>query len=593
MSTPSLSCSVLRILTGPLVDSFRILLQSFDVESHTSTLIPVSGSSRDPLSTAEPIGDSDPTQRIEVIVRVRSRAGLNWQKHLRDLESQLLRDRVYISREELSAKMGADPQDLASVESFAHEHRLTALETSVPKRTVRLSGTVVDFQNAFGVELKTYTSKEATYRGRTGAVYVPRQIAHIVEGVFGLDNRPVSVRLNGLAAAAAAKPSRPSQDQRFTVAELKQAYNFPRNLDGTGQCLALIELNSIDAQGNVTGAGYELSDLKAYFAKIGIAMPSISAVGVSGGINKPGSDMTGDLETTLDIEVAGAAAPGAKIAVYFAPNTTAGFIDAVSAAVHDVLRMPTVLSISWGMSEEKATGQFLKVMDQLLQDAAALGVTVCCEAGDHGSPDAVAQLRDGAAHVEFPASSPFALACGGTKLETVGGKIKSEIVWNEGDKVSGATGGGISNQFPLPKYQQGLTYGTPSQPLTHRGVPDVGANALGYTGFVHGKVFHLFGTSAATPLWASLIAIINQGLQANKQKPVGLLNPLIYTQPDVKNTFRDITEGNNDVDGTLHKYSAAHGWDPCTGLGSPDGTSLLDALKQESQPKRMRRTGHK
>jgi kumamolisin len=507
--------------------------------------------------------------------------------------SRPLRDRTYLSRDELAARTGAAPRDLAKVETFAHAHQLTVVEASIHKRTIRLSGTVADLQDAFGVKLRTYASKEANYRGRTGAVHVPYELADIVDGVFGLDNRPASGRLNRSSHSAARKSSKHSKDQRLTIAELKRAYNFPVNLDGTGQSIALIELNSTDAQGNITGAGYDISDLKAYFTKLGIAMPSVSAVGVAGGMNKPGTDLTGDLETTLDIEIVGAVAPGAKITVYFAPNTDAGFVDAVATAVHDSLRKPSVISISWGMPEKDATGQFIKAMNEILQDAVALGVTVCCEAGDHGSSDQPAQSRDGAPHVEFPASSPFALACGGTQLVASGATIRSEIVWNQGDKISGATGGGISSLFQLPKYQQGLTYGTPPQKITSRGVPDVAANALGYTALAYGKQFHLFGTSAATPLWAGLIVIVNQDLQANKRNTVGFLNPLLYASPVLRKAFRDITEGNNDVDGTLHKYSAAEGWDPCTGIGSPEGTQLLNALKNEAKPKTRRRKGEK
>src|SRR5207237_10766893 len=112
----------------------------------------------------------------------------------------------------------------------------------------------------------------------------------------------------------------------------------------------------------------------------------------------------------LDIEVAGAVAPKSKIAVYFAPNTDAGFIDIVNSAVYDTVRKPSVISISWGSSEDRATDQFLNGLNEVLQDAAAMGVTVCCETGDHGSSDESAQSRDGEPHVEFPASSPFALA---------------------------------------------------------------------------------------------------------------------------------------------------------------------------------------
>lgn len=546
---------------------------------------PVAGSRRILLRNARPVRKADPKQRIEVTMRVRPRhTDAEWETRLMEMGSKRPRERTYLSREELVARRGADPLDLAKVEAFAHAQHLTILEASLPKRTVRLSGTVAELEKAFGVKLKEYTSSEVTYRGRTGPVFVPNELAEVVEGVFGLDNRPVSGRRKRVIRSATRKSTKQSADSGLSVAELKKLYNFPAGLDGAGQCIAIIELNGTDAQGNITDTGYAVSDLEACFKKLGTPMPFVSAVGVAGGINKPNPESTGDIETTLDVEIVGAAAPGAKIVVYFAPNTDAGFVEAVNAAVHDTLRNPSVISISWGMPEETATEQFLKVMNEILQDAAALGVTVCCETGDHGSSDQSPQSRDGQPHVEFPASSPFALACGGTKLVPSRATIQSETVWNGGDQT-GATGGGVSNKFPRPKYQTDVNVGQSPQGIAGRGLPDVAGNAVGYTALVYGKELSVFGTSAVAPLWASLITMINQDLHVNNHKPVGFLNPLIYGLPALRDTFNDIIEGNNDIDGKLHKYTARPGWDPCTGMGSPDATKLLGALKGDPKPK--------
>ena len=150
----------------------------------------------------------------------------------------------------------------------------------------------------------------------------------------------------------------------------------------------------------------------------------------------------------LDIEVAGAVAPDAAIVVYFAPNTDQGFIDAVSQAVHDTTHTPSVVSISWGESEDAWTAQARTQMEQILTEAGGLGVTVTVAAGDNGSADSV---TDGQQHVDFPASAPHALACGGTTLQASGATISSETVWSTPDH--GTTGGGVSRQFPLPSYQ--------------------------------------------------------------------------------------------------------------------------------------------
>jgi kumamolisin len=258
--------------------------------------------------------------------------------------------------------------------------------------------------------------------------------------------------------------------------------------------------------------------------------------------------------------------------VYFAPNTDQGFVDAILDAAHDSVRKPSVISISWGASEDDWTPQARAAMNQALQDCAALGVTVTVAAGDNGSTDGASDHK---LHVDFPASAPFALACGGTTLQGSGSTIKSETVWNETPKQGGATGGGISNAFPIPAYQTGA--GVPVNPQTKyagRGVPDIAGDADPYTGYqvlVDGKSAVIGGTSAVAPLWAGLIALLNQKLG----KPVGFLNPKLYALKGVTN---DITSGNNDDSG-VGAYSAKPGWDPCTGWGSPNGTALLNALQ--------------
>ena len=226
----------------------------------------------------------------------------------------------------------------------------------------------------------------------------------------------------------------------------------------------------------------------------------------------------------LDIEVAASVAPKAKIVVYFAPNTDQGFLDAITQAIHDTVNKPSVISISWGQAESGWTDQAMQQFDQAFQAAAALGITVCVATGDNGSGD---NVNDGAAHVDFPASSPNALACGGTTLNATASSIESEVVWNDLPN-GGATGGGISGEFPLPAYQQNA--GVPpavGTGKTGRGLPDVAGDAdpnTGYTVRVDGEDTVIGGTSAMAPLWAGLIALLNQSLG----HPVGFLNTTLY-----------------------------------------------------------------
>jgi kumamolisin len=316
------------------------------------------------------------------------------------------------------------------------------------------------------------------------------------------------------------------------------------------------------------GGGYRPKDLKTYFAGLGVGSPSVVAVSVDHAKNAPtGSGNGPDGEVMLDIEVVGAIAPGAKIAVYFAPNTDAGFLDAVTTAVHDATHKPSVISISWGGPESTWTDQAKTALDSAFQAAATMGITVCVASGDNGSSDGVSGGGD---NVDFPASSSFALACGGTNLQGAGSIISGETVWNDGAS-GGASGGGVSTFFPLPTWQTGLhatKTGGESVALTMRGVPDVSGDADPETGYdvrVDGSDTVIGGTSAVAPLWAALIARINGAAG----KPAGFVNPLLYANPSA---LRDVTSGNNG------DYAAAEGWDACTGLGSPNGGSLRNLL---------------
>ncbi len=506
------------------------------------------GSDRTLPPACEQIGEADGSSLLDVTVVLR-------RKGNQPLVSSSMLPRL--SREEFAQKLGADPADAQAVEQFAHHNHLSVVGTSLEKRRVVLRGNVKHLSKAFGVKLMICRNSQtsSTFRGRTGPLTIPEELKDIVVAVLGLDDRQAAFAHFRIRSAAAAGTA-----GTFTAADLKNLYNFPQGVDGTGQTIGIIEL----------GGGYTTADLQTYFKGVGLAVPSVTAVSVDGGANTPGSDADGEVE--LDIEVSGTVAPGANIAVYFAPNTDQGFIDAITDAVHDATRKPSVISISWGGPEDSWTAQSRTAMDAALQDAATLGVSVTIAAGDNGSTDGAG---DGKLHVDFPCSSPFALACGGTTLKAGNGKITSEAVWNETSANEGAGGGGVSNEFALPTYQ--TKAGVPANPETKfvgRGVPDVSGNADPVTGYqvvVDGASIIVGGTSAVAPLWAGLIALLNQSLGA----PVGFLNPTIYGLGE--GPFLDITTGNNDDSG-LGFYSAKAGWDPCTGLGSPNGTALLDAL---------------
>ncbi len=518
---------------------------------------PIAGSERQPLPGARSIGKADPDERLEAAVVVRARAAGDLTDRVRRLAGGD-QSHPHLTREEFAQQFGADPADLAAVAQFAQAHGLAVVQQDSARRTVVLSGTVAQFNDAFAIDLQTFEHDGGSYRGRTGPVHLPDELNGVVVAVMGLDNRPQAhphfrahpargnVRWHAAHASSAS----------FAPPELAALYGFPAGT-GHGECIAIIEL----------GGGYRTADLAKYFSGLKIAAPKVTAVSVDHGHNHATGDPNGpDGEVMLDIEVAGAVAPGADIVVYFAPNTDMGFVNAVTTAIMDAKNKPSVISISWGGPELSWTQQAMTAFDQAFQAAAAMGITVCVASGDDGSGDGVG---DGADHVDFPASSPHALACGGSRLTASATAITAETVWNDGAQ-GGASGGGVSSFFALPAYQEGLHVSRAgrAEPLAMRGVPDVCGVADPETGYdvrVDGRDTIIGGTSAVAPLWAGLIARVNSA----KAKPAGFINPHLYVN---RGALRDVTGGNNG------SFAAAAGWDACTGLGSPNGKKVADAV---------------
>jgi kumamolisin len=522
--------------------------------------IALKGSERTPLSGSRALGPADPSERVQVSVLLRRRARQDLDDRVRRLCAGD-RSTGHLAREEFARQFGADPADIATVKAFAASHGLSVIQEHAARRTVVLLGSVAQFQAAFGVQLQRFDHPRGAYRGRQGAIHLPQELDGVVEAVLGLDNRPQAQTHFRVRKPANIRAPSAAAPVAFTPIQLAALYGYPE-ATGQGECVGIIEL----------GGGFTQADLQTYFAKLKVATPTVTAVSVDNGQNTPTGDANGpDGEVMLDIEVIGAIAPQAKIAVYFAPNTDAGFLDAITTAVHDTTNKPSVISISWGSAESTWTSQSMTAMDAAFQAAATLGVTICVASGDNGSSDGV---TDGGDHVDFPASSPYAVACGGTSLNASKTAITSEAVWNDGTD-GGAGGGGVSTFFPVPTWQTGLqTTGTDgtTTTLSNRGVPDVAGDADPNTGYdvrIDGTDTVIGGTSAVAPLWSGLLARINQ----LAGKPVGLIQPLLYQNPQA---LRDITQGNNG------DFSASTGWDACTGLGSPNGQAVADVFTSKT-----------
>lgn len=536
-------------------------------------LVPLAGSDRPALSGAEPPpAGIAPDERIQATVVLRRRT---------PLPDGPLPGGGPSDRTDFGATYGADSADVELATRRFAELGVEVLSVDPASRRLRIEAPVAAMERVFGTRLTAapHPASATPVRARSGGLSVPVELDGVVTAVLGLDDRPQSRAQFLIAAPGAATTS-------YTPPQLGVVYDFPAGTDGSGQTIAVIEL----------GGGFAQSDLDAYFGGLGLTSPTVTAVGVDGATNTPGADPGGaDGEVLLDIEVAGALAPRANQVVYFAPNTDAGFLDAISQAAH-ADPTPAAMSISWGQSEDDWTAQARTAMDSAFADAAALGVTVTVASGDDGSTD---RATDGRPHVDFPAASPHVLACGGTTLtaDPATGAVSAETVWNNGPG-QGATGGGVSDAFARPDWQSGAGVPAPAgaappasgagaaAPVPAgsagyvpgaaaasggRGVPDVSAVAdprTGYQVLVDGKQQVIGGTSAVAPLWAALVARLVQG----SGHRLGLLQPRLYAglaAGTVAAGFRDITVGDNGA------YRAAPGWDACTGLGVPVGSALV------------------
>jgi kumamolisin len=521
---------------------------------------PVPGSEIQIPPDAELVGPCPADTSIEVTIYLRSKDPSGLQEFVQQTSEP--GSRAYLTPQQFAHKFGADPADVEAVKNFAQRHQLDVIGHDLGRRSVTLSGTAAQMSDAFGANLQHYRYAGGVYRLRQGSILIPASFANVITGVFGLDNRPQArTHFRVLTRTKATAPGAVAPET-YTPLEVAAVYDFPGGFTGQGETIGIIEL----------GGGYNQTDLTNYFEQLGVSpAPSVTAVSVDGATNSPTGQADGpDAEVELDIEVAGSIAPGAAIKVFFAPNTNQGFIDAVTTAVNDAT--VTVISISWGGPESTFTTQAMNSFNQAFQDAGAMGKTVFVAAGDGGSSDGES---DGANHVDFPASSPYVVGCGGTTLEASlsTDTITSEVVWNETASDEGATGGGVSDYFPKPSYQDSVNVPAPTTSGGGRGVPDVAGDAdpvTGYQVIVDGSRSTIGGTSAVAPLYAGLFARINQALVQQGKSRAGFVNAALYQNPSA---FHDIVSGNNGA------FTAGPGWDPCTGLGSPDGSAILSALE--------------
>jgi len=526
----------------------------------------VVGSRRVPLAGAKLLGIANPHSEIQVTTKLRR------AKPLPELTS---RPSKAMTREELAA-YGASSADIERVTSALGRFGLTVVRSNLAARSIRFSGSVASMEDAFQVKLFNYAHEDGNFRGRVGEVRVPAELKDIVQGVFGLDNRRVAHRKRHPVSSSshAKRPLSSVPSSWYTPADLAKHYDFPTG-DGTGQTVAILEF----------GGGFFEHDLENFCKLTKTAVPVVKPVSTDGTPTNAKDGAEG--EVMLDAEVVAGVCPKAAIVLYFADWSEQGWITALDAVIQDKANDPGVVSVSWGFAEDADiwTQQAMTQVNESLKEAAYLGITVCVAAGDDGSSDAVS---DGHAHADFPSSSPYVLSVGGTTIlhrNAVGG----DITWKEGDGLradnGGSTGGGVSAVFPRPVWQSTVAVKSVNPgAIVGRCLPDVAANAdwtaSPYLLVVDNGAQPNGGTSAATPLIASLIALINE--KRGTTNRIGYLTPLLYSQPQAGSTIgaqgcTDVDAGNNSTD-KIGGYTAAPGYDAVSGWGTPDGQKLLTAL---------------
>ena len=558
------------------------------------------GSARRRSPSVEFLGVADPRETFTVTIVLRRRPdGAPIPNHDFFLNTPP-HHRQRMPESEFAALYGASDEDIARITHFVTTHHLSVVQTHAARRTVIASGIVSSMETCFGVKLGHFERQIArhpnepeteTYRGYHGSIHIPNDLVGIVVGVFGLDNRTIAVRNRVVHDCA---DDAKDGFEPLTVPQVTKLYSFP----GWPGC-AYRQTIAIVSHG-----GYKTGDIEKYFEDLDLPAPTIKNVCVNKE-NEDGLSAKDRMETTMDICIAGSAAVGAAVAVYFSYGDSQSWLNLIKRVIFPHRDDPfcSILSSSYhlyaGDDDQDSDGDnWMDALDSSYQDAAIQAITVCHSSGDYGS---WSRINDDKAHVHFPGSDPWVLTVGGTAISNSNDSDNSytETVWNQG---TGATGGGISAYFPLPNYQicADVPPSLNGSSQTGRGVPDVAANADSRSGYwiplleaddETYKCHKAAGTSAAAPLWAGLIAQINGLLEMQvgliNRPPirgwsVGFINPALYRLgPSAFNNIDgSVPPTDNQIDGKVAGYPAQSGWDGCTGLGSINGAALLYGLEQ-------------
>jgi kumamolisin len=496
--------------------------------------VPIPGTERTMWPGSREVGPLTATSDVLVTAWLGARRGGELDRErAQALGSTPPLQRTYADRKTLAQQTGADPADVEVLRRYCDGYGVRI--AGQHWRSVTLEGPLEGMISAFGATVAIFENEiKQRFRHRSDVLRVPPEIAAVVRGLFGLHQWPRSRKLGALQRHA----------QPLLANDIAARYRFPA-ADGSGQTIAAVQLRG----------EFKPNDFNQCMRAQGLspALPIVKRVDDAAVAHEVAT--THDLEAALDVQIMASLAPAARIVVYEAPDDERGCLDAVRDAIFDEEYAPAVLSISYGWPEQTWTPVALDILDELFTAAALIGVSVFCSSGDNG-----AELNyDGKPHVLAPASSPFVVGCGATVIASPNGE---ERAWER-------TGGGFSARGAAPSWQ-GVAHTCASNygVSAGRGVPDVAAQqSPGYYVVVDGVELAMGGTSAVAPVWSALAARINQRLGV----PIGFFAPMLYA-PSGNRIFSDVTAGSNGP------YQASPGWDPCTGLGTPDGSALEDVL---------------
>lgn len=496
---------------------------------------------------------------------------------------------------------------LKVIKVVAKLFQLEVTKVREKSRIVELEGSVAAFEKFFKVSLDVYkfdqsiknTSQDYELRGHTGDSNIPIQLQGIVHSIIGLQQIPQ------LPMAVASEEMRVTKTMSASTGHTSEwmadLYKFPKESDGTGQHIGII----------TAGGGFSQAEFDHFFEIAGF--PKITApkvVLIEGALNEPGSNWLHDYEISTDYLVAACAAQGAKVTIYFCKSVLDSFMNTVEYIIDEGEDGPNIISYSWGCDETSVTNEMVGVNRILKEAAIDCNKTIFCSSGDFGSSNnsTYPKERDELT-VIYPAASPWVTSCGGTMFSSDPlSDTPREVVWNAvflyGALVKNATGGGFSAYNLRPDYQIGVIpdlvptgYQSPdwvdensddpdgdliAKFKACRGVPDVAGHAsvapddIGYWIYFQGKNWLTGGTSAVAPLWAALTARLNQRLE----KHIGFFNPYLYEMAGTP-CFNSVNEGHNGLLDSNSKWDAGEPWNPCTGLGTPNGEEILKWMEEK------------